>query len=170
MSVEELDALPAEEAADLFRSCCGASAWVSAMVAQRPFKSANALLAAADDVWINAHSKDWKEAFDYHPRIGESSAAAQQTDRAREMSVSEQALARLASSNVHDQMSLVNLAYERKFGFIYVVSAAGKDARELLDIARKRLKNDPETELRVAAEEQRMITRLRLQKLLGVAT
>jgi 2-oxo-4-hydroxy-4-carboxy--5-ureidoimidazoline (OHCU) decarboxylase len=38
---------------------------------------------------------------------------------------------------------------------------------EVLALLRERLKNDPETELRVAAEEQRRITRLRLETLLG---
>ncbi len=64
-------------------------------------------------------------------------------------------------------MSLVNRAYETKFGYIYVVFATGKTARELLDMARQRIKNDPETEIRVAAEEQRKITQLRLKKLIG---
>jgi 2-oxo-4-hydroxy-4-carboxy-5-ureidoimidazoline decarboxylase len=36
----------------------------------------------------------------------------------------------------------------------------------MLTIAQDRLKTDPETELKVAADEQRKITRLRLQKLL----
>jgi 2-oxo-4-hydroxy-4-carboxy--5-ureidoimidazoline (OHCU) decarboxylase len=37
-------------------------------------------------------------------------------------------------------------------------------------IARDRLSNDLETELKVAAEEQRKIMRLRLEKLLGPTT
>ena len=38
---------------------------------------------------------------------------------------------------------------------------------EMLAILNERLQNDPQTELRVAAEEQRKITRLRLEKLLN---
>ncbi|HEV8215093.1 MAG TPA: 2-oxo-4-hydroxy-4-carboxy-5-ureidoimidazoline decarboxylase, partial [Gemmatimonadaceae bacterium] len=56
--------------------------------------------------------------------------------------------------------------YEERFGFIYIVCAAGRSASELLEFARKRMHNDRDTELRVAAEEQRKITRLRLEKLL----
>jgi 2-oxo-4-hydroxy-4-carboxy-5-ureidoimidazoline decarboxylase len=37
----------------------------------------------------------------------------------------------------------------------------------MLMLARERLRNDPEVEIRAAAEEQRKITRLRLNKLLG---
>jgi len=42
------------------------------------------------------------------------------------------------------------------------VCAAGKTAAEMLALCRKRLHNDASTEIRVAAEEQRKITRLRL--------
>jgi 2-oxo-4-hydroxy-4-carboxy--5-ureidoimidazoline (OHCU) decarboxylase len=55
----------------------------------------------------------------------------------------------------------INDEYEAKFGFIYIVCASGRSASELLEIARRRLTNDRDTELRVAAEEQRQITNLR---------
>ena len=58
-----------------------------------------------------------------------------------------------------------NREYERKFGRIYLVSATGKSADELLTLLRARIQNDPETELRVAAAEQAKITRLRLVKM-----
>ena len=64
-------------------------------------------------------------------------------------------LARLASQN---------RAYEEKFGYIYIVCASGKSAGEMLDMLESRLGNDPHAELRIAAEQQRQITRLRLEK------
>jgi len=48
-----------------------------------------------------------------------------------------------------------------------LVCATGKTAEEMLALCRERLHNDAETEMRVAAEEQRKITRLRLEKLFG---
>ena len=57
-----------------------------------------------------------------------------------------------------------NRAYEERFGYIYIVCATGKTAAEMLAILESRLSNDPETELPVAAEQQRQITRLRLEK------
>ena len=79
----------------------------------------------------------------------------------------EQSKLNIASSNVHDQMALVNSAYEARFGYIYIVSAMDKSADDMLGLARKRLRNDPERELRIAAGEQGKITRLRLKRLLG---
>jgi len=59
----------------------------------------------------------------------------------------------------------MNLAYEEKFARIYIVCATGKTPEEMLAIAQERMHNNPSTELRRAAEEQRKITDLRLEKL-----
>jgi len=58
-----------------------------------------------------------------------------------------------------------NREYLEKFGYIFIVCATGKTADEMLAILRSRLPNSPEQEIRVAAEEQNNITRLRLERL-----
>jgi 2-oxo-4-hydroxy-4-carboxy--5-ureidoimidazoline (OHCU) decarboxylase len=60
-----------------------------------------------------------------------------------------------------------NREYEQRFGHVFIVSAAGRSTSEILGILRDRLKNDPATELTNAAGEQKKITRLRLERLLG---
>ena len=60
-----------------------------------------------------------------------------------------------------------NLAYEKKFGRIFIVCATEKSAGEILQILRRRLDNDEATELQLAAEEQRKIMQLRLVKWLA---
>ena len=62
-------------------------------------------------------------------------------------------------------MASANREYEKRFGYIYIVCATGRSGDELLAMAWQRLNNDPDTELRVAAEEQRKIIQLRLWKL-----
>lgn len=168
VTVTELDALPAEEAAQLFASCCGASAWVTRMLDHRPFGNATTLLRAADDAWWSLEREDWHEAFAHHPRIGERRAAGGQDTRAQGWSTGEQRGVAAGTANVRTALAEGNRRYERRFGYIYLVSAAGKSAGELLGILQARLSNDPDTELRVAAGEQAKITRLRLLKLLGV--
>ena len=64
---------------------------------------------------------------------------------------------------VRDALAAVNRDYEARFGYIYIVCAAGKVPEELLAIARRRLANEPSAELGVAAGEQHQITRLRLR-------
>ena len=58
-----------------------------------------------------------------------------------------------------------NAAFERRFGYIFIVCATGKSAKEMLDLLTARLQNDPVTEVRIAAEEQAKITELRLKQL-----
>ena len=90
-NVAELDELPAERAAELLRSCCGASRWVAAMVVRRPFGTLGALLDVADTVWRALGADDWREAFAHHPRIGERTAAVAQDARTAAWSAGEQA-------------------------------------------------------------------------------
>ncbi len=56
--------------------------------------------------------------------------------------------------------------YEEKFGFIFIVCAIGKSAEEMLDLCRRRVHNSADAEIRIAADEQRKITEIRLKKLL----
>ena len=63
------------------------------------------------------------------------------------------------------ELAAGNKEYEERFGHVFLVCATGRSAGELLAALRERLGNDPATELRVAAEEQRKITHLRLEKL-----
>ena len=164
-SVVALDALPAHEAMLLLQSCCGATAWVQAMVARRPFQTLGILLRDADELWWSLTPDDWREAFDHHPRIGERVAATEQSRRAQAWSEGEQKGVDSAAANLRDALAEGNREYERKFGHIYLVCATGKSAEEILAMLRDRLNNDATTELRVAAGEQARITRLRLEKM-----
>ncbi len=168
LSLADLDDMPAERAARLLASCCGAGAWLKGMLERRPFGDVKSLLSAADEVWQALAASDWLEAFAHHPRIGERYASVAQEARARTWSAGEQADVRDAKEAVRRELDLNNALYEQRFGHIYIVSASGRTADELLAILHARLSNDPETELRVAADEQAKITKLRLLKLLGL--
>lgn len=167
LSVVELDALRGEEATAVFHSCCGSSRWVEGMIARRPFGTVDGMLAAADDSWKATGPDDWREAFSHHPRIGEKRSEITQGARAAAWSAAEQERSQPATASVQEKLEALNRTYEERFGHIYIVCAEGKSADELLQIAERRLCNDPATELRIAADEQRKITELRLRKLTG---
>jgi OHCU decarboxylase len=135
------------------------------MIARRPFTSRDEILSAADEIWWSLDEKDWIEAFEAHPRIGGQSAE-RQSRRATGWSTDEQAAVLTSSPEALNELADVNRAYEDRFDYTYVVFATGKSAEEMLAIAKERLNNDPRTELRTAAEEQRKITRFRLEKFL----
>lgn len=158
MTVEELNKMSDAEAADVLRACCGSSRWVEAMTAQRPFHSREDLFSAADKIWSDCGRQDWHEAFSHHPRIGA---------RVSGKEAVEQAGAQSATLSIKDQLAQVNRRYEERFGHIYIVCATGKTAEEMLSIAKARLRNEPDTELRIAAAEQQKIMQLRLRKLLS---
>ena len=165
MTVDELNTLGHAELRGMLEACCGSSQWIDDMIARRPFGSVDAALEAADEVWNETGPEDWLEAFNHHPRIGETQAANLQGDLAAAWSKGEQAAAGKSDSLIEEQLADVNRRYEERFGYIYIVCATGRPAQELLAIAKDRMSNDRETELRVAAEEQRKITQLRLRKL-----
>jgi OHCU decarboxylase len=157
-TLRDLNALPAHAAGPLFAACCGAPGWVSTMVARRPFVSLDAMLRVADEAYARLSDDQWLAAFAHHPRIGEQRAAATVSDAAQRWSEGEQ---RAASAGDPQRL------YELRFGYIFIICASGRSAPQILDALRSRLRNDPDTELRVAADEQRKITRLRLEKLVG---
>jgi allantoicase len=162
-------AMPEPERESAFRACCGSSAWVRGMMAIAETDSAFTSLAAlekrATDVWNALGPSDWDEAFAAHPRIGETKAAAPQSATAKGWSSGEQAKVAEANAGVRAELRAANLAYEERFARIYIVCATGKTAEEMLAIAKDRMANTPEVELRRAIDEQRKITALRLEKL-----
>ena len=140
------------------------------MVAERKanaasFASLAALKKVAADRWSALAAADWDEAFAAHPRIGEKKADGPQSKVAHGWSTNEQARVAGASQAVQDELREANKAYEARFGRIYIVCATGKSAEEMLAIAKERMASDPESELRRAADEQRKITELRLEKM-----
>ncbi len=60
-----------------------------------------------------------------------------------------------------------NVAYEQRFGQVFLIRAAGRSPEEMLAELRRRLTNDPETERRGVVYQLAQITRLRTEKLLG---
>ncbi len=155
---------PAEAEAELLK-CCGSKNWARAMAQLRPFRDAGALADAADRIWRQLGREDWLAAFRCHPRIGEKPAQGGSAET-RRWAKQEQSGAQSAKGDIRAALAEGNRAYEVRFGHIYIVCATGRTSEEMLALLGQRLQNDPETELRIAAEEQRKITQLRLEKLL----
>lgn len=146
--------------------CCGATRWVRAMAEARPFASRAQLFGEGARIWWRLDVADWREAFGHHPRIG----ADVEKLRARfaataDWSAAEQAHVATASEHTLAALAEGNRAYEKRFGFIFIVCASGLSADEMLARLTDRMGNAPADELRIAAGEQMKITRLRLEKL-----
>ncbi len=112
------------------------------------------------------------EAFRSHPRIGETKTGESWDSRPRptrssSWSKQEQEDVTAAGSAAKAELAQANDEYEQRFARIFIVCATGKSAVEILKTLRRRMGNDDDTELREAAEQQRLITHLRLKKWLS---
>jgi len=177
MRLTDLNALDEDTAVRELLRCCGSSRWARTMAASRPFSSVAAIDLAADEVWQRLEASDILDAFAAHPRIGaggaggageagtSGTAGGAGSDGAPQWSSQEQAGARTASGDVSERLAAGNRAYEARFGYIFIICATGKSAGEMLAALEQRLTHTPDEELPIAAEEQRLITRLRLTKL-----
>jgi OHCU decarboxylase len=165
-NLDRLNNLPTREAEAVFLDCCGSREWARRMAESRPFAMLEILFERADSIWLSLSPADWLEAFAAHPKIGSNKGGPTQKKRAASWSAGEQSGMDAADNAVRNELAEANRLYEEKFGFIFIVCASGKSAHEMLAICLARLGNSAETEMRIAAEEQRKITELRLNKLL----
>ena len=163
LTLEELNSLSSVAAARVLHACGGSARWVDAMLARRPFASVPAVLDACDATWRDTGPNDWREAFAGHPRIGDRGPE----DGGPSWSAAEQAGVDAADAAKRGALAEANREYEEKFGHIFLVSASGKSAAEMLELLRSRMRNAPDEELAVAGDELRKIARVRLEKLLG---
>ncbi len=165
--LRQLNAMDDQEIRAALADFCAAPAWMERMAASRPFAGPTAVLAAAEAAAGAVGEDDWREAFRHHPRIGERAAERRQSNVAQALSAGEQSAVQQASASDLAALTDGNRSYEDRFGYPYIVYATGRTVPEMLAMLRDRLKNDAESELRVAAGEQRRITRRRLERLLG---
>ncbi len=137
--------MPSHDAEALFLACCGSKVWVTAMTLARPFPLIESLFLKANSLWSALSNADRLEAYS-----------------------GENGLAHLESSDKETISELTEAfrLYRDKFGFIFIVSISGRSATEMLAICRARLGNSVETELVIAAEEQRKTIESRLTLLL----
>jgi OHCU decarboxylase len=165
MTLAEFNALPTAQAQSQLMDCCGSSRWAVSVASRRPYATMEAIHKSADAIWWKLERADWLEAFRHHPQIGDKPASG--SESARHWAEGEQTGARAATEEVKTRLARANRAYFEKFGYIYIVCATGKTAEGMLAILNQRLQNDLASELSIAAEQQRLITRIRLEKLLA---
>lgn len=161
MNIVSFNAMGFEKVSDELKSCCGSERWVSQLMTFFPFKSEAHLVESATNIWYNQCSDaDWKESFSHHPKIGDKNSLSEK------FAGKEQAGINVAVSSVLEDLLIANEAYEKKFGFIFIVCATGKSGNEMLRLLQDRLENTTNDELHIAMGEQHKITMIRLQKIL----
>ena len=163
---EFLNGLSDKEANDVLCRCCASRVWVKRILGYRPFRDSLQIKLIADQIWFNLAEVDWLEAFRGHPKIGDVASLRKKYSSTVSWIKAEQSAVESASDEVFRDLEHYNEEYETKFGFIFIICAAGKSVEEILGALRARLMNSREQELRQAVIEQIKITHLRLEKLL----
>ena len=159
--VAELDALPRDAAVRQFLAICHSRRWAESMADSRPFGDLEQLQRTADALWLGLGPDDWLEALAGHPRIGERGGSAEEHSRREQAGMDD------ASQATRAAIAAGNRRYEDRFGHVFLIAAAGRGPDEILSELTRRLDTTPEEEVRVAAEEHRRITRLRLERTFG---
>jgi 2-oxo-4-hydroxy-4-carboxy-5-ureidoimidazoline decarboxylase len=157
-SVAGLNALPSDELRALLLRCLAVPRWAAELAAVRPYPDPAALRARAAELAAGLSDAEVRQALADHPRIGDRPAAGSSTaawSRAEQSGVDAGHAAAVRAANV---------AYEARFGHLYLVCASGRSGAELLADARARLANDPVTELAVVRRELAGIAAVRLGK------
>jgi 2-oxo-4-hydroxy-4-carboxy-5-ureidoimidazoline decarboxylase len=155
------NAAPAQDAERTALACCASTTFARAVADGRPYPDPAALLATVDTTFAALSWDDIVESMSEHPRIG---------DRAVRggISATEQSGAAAASDEVRQGLADGNLAYEQRFGHIFLICASGLSGQEMLDQLRARLEHDEQAERTVVREELRKITRLRMTRALNL--
>lgn len=162
---QQINNLSEKALREALQRCCASKTWVNLVMARRPFHTQKALFEASENAFALLQPVDWLQAFAGHPRIGDVENLRKKFSTTADLSEKEQAGAAQASEAVLHALAAANRQYEEKFGFIFIVCATGKSAKEMLEILQKRMSNNAEQELNIAAEEQAKITKIRLEQL-----
>ena len=153
MSLASFNAATAGEAQGAMLSCCESRRFASLVAAGRPYASVAVLEAAISSAFSSLAWDDVVEAMAGHPRIGDRASGASATEQS---GVTGGSRAALIAGNV---------AYEERFGHVFLICASGLTGDEMLAALRERLSNTPDAERAVATGELLKITMLRARKL-----
>lgn len=137
---------------------CSSTAWTNEVLARRPYPDLDTLLAANDEAMADLSDEDLDEAMAGHPPIGRPKAG-------DPVSAREQSGMAGAPEALKDEMRDLNLAYQERFGHVFLICASGLTAEQMREAIRHRINNAPEQEREIVRTQLGLINRLRLTRL-----
>jgi 2-oxo-4-hydroxy-4-carboxy-5-ureidoimidazoline decarboxylase len=140
------------------REACAATAWVNRLLAARPYATVDDLHATSDAAMAELTAEDLAEAMAGHPPIG-------RPEPGDPTSAREQRGMAGASEGLKAEMLELNLAYQERFGHVFLICATGRTGEQMRDAVRERMGNSPEQEREIVRTELGRINRIRLARL-----
>ncbi|MDG9728162.1 MULTISPECIES: 2-oxo-4-hydroxy-4-carboxy-5-ureidoimidazoline decarboxylase [unclassified Streptomyces] len=149
-----------EESAALaeLHEVCASTTWARHLLAARPHATTEDLYAASDAAMAELTADDLAEAMAGHPPIGRPKPGDPTSSR-------EQAGMAGAAEELKAEMLELNLAYQDKFGHVFLICATGRTGEQMRDAALERIGNSPEQEREIVRTELGKINRIRLTRL-----
>jgi 2-oxo-4-hydroxy-4-carboxy-5-ureidoimidazoline decarboxylase len=161
-ALEDFNDGPADRAVQALRACNAAPRFAAEVVAGRPYRDADTLVARAEAVSRALPWDDVAIALAAHPRIGdrvEGSSAEAESSRREQSSMAD------ADAATRDALLEGNRAYEERFDHVFLIRASGRSPEEMLTELERRLANDEEAERAEVTEQLAQITGLRVRGL-----
>ncbi|MFJ8489988.1 2-oxo-4-hydroxy-4-carboxy-5-ureidoimidazoline decarboxylase [Streptomyces sp. NPDC094038] len=137
---------------------CASTAWARHLLAARPYATPEALYTASDAAMAELSAADLAEAMAGHPPIGRPGPGDPTSAR-------EQSGMAGATDALKAEMLELNLAYQERFGHVFLICATGRTGEEMRDAAKERIGNAPEQEREIVRTELGRINRIRLGRL-----
>ena len=161
MQLIEFNKASSLDVSTFLKHCVQIPRWSDEVLQQRPYSDVETLIAYSRQ---RASTWTWdeiKSALDLHPRIGEKKAQQELSKVEQAFSKREQAA---ITSDIETQKALLagNVAYEKKYGFIFLIKASGLESQQILQALKYRLLNDIDTEKRIVHQQLTEIALLRL--------
>ena len=164
MSLDAFNGADRDDAIAMLRPCLDIDRWCAEITDGRPYRS-------VDEVVVRAEAAAAPLPDGRSPMRGwcarAPSISTVVNGAAATMSRAEQAGVDPADAEVAAALAAGNLAYERRFGRVFLIRAAGRSAGEILAALTERLGHTPEEEEPVIADQLRQIAVLRLKGLLA---
>ena len=169
-AVSDIDALPSEAAADALRPLFEhAPRFLARLSDERPFGDDDTLIARAHELARSISEDEQIELLNAHPRIGADPDTVSPLSHA-EQGYDDADAEAPAEPWIADELEALNEAYERVFGFRFVIFVAGRPRAAILPILEISLRDERVSELRRGLDDVVFIAADRLRTLRGEAT
>ncbi len=158
---EKLNSLSETDFISIFGTVFEKSEWIANEVfKQKPFKNSEDLVKKMMNIYNNCSKEKIVKIFNLHPKLAIEK-------KLTNFSSKEQIGAQLNSCTKEELLEFekLNLNYEKRFKFPFIIAVKNKNKNDILKSFRKRIDNDYETEFKEAKAQVMKIALFRLNQI-----
>lgn len=153
-----------EQARSRLLTCLDVPRWADEVLAARPYDTLDQIEARVTASAATMTDEELEAALARHPRIGERADSGRHDAAFSEV---EQSSVDPEDTEIAERLAAGNRAYEARFDRVFIIRAAGRDGREILDQLRLRMDNSDERERAETINQLTQIAQLRIREVLS---